>query len=333
MSINNVLYIDHCMRIFLTLCKLGTQTICTTYYHPYQHVILCTDVDPAYDVVTPEAGDYKYLRKATKNAAMSKKANPQTLIMALYHETYDRVTRVLVNYRAHDFSGVMATAETARLILGHGDPRALNTADTVADVLCVLRVDENWKDTQLLKKILNYLPKDARTTVAVSLLDRYNSYLYVYEEDVSVKDLLTKDASAPDMTKARVEVTVAKNMSEFTCRDCKELADLLLCNSWQCPRDEDIGGVKPGSTIVVFLIDKAFTGNIIQYSLTANSLWAFQELRVTRVRVGDFELNVIQLLTQHFKEALHSGLTGGMDFVGATKVCGRCELLILLFAS
>ena len=279
-------------------------------------------MDPAYDVETPEAGDYKYLRKATKKAAMNLKANQQTLIMALYHDTYDRVTRILANYRAQDFSGIMATARTA-IILGHGDKRALNTADTVADVLYVLHADENWKDTQLLKEIVKYLPKDARTTVAISLLDRYNSYLYVYEKDVSVQDLLTKDVSAPDMTKARVEVTVATDMSEFTCKDYMELVDLLLYNSWQCPRDEDIFDVQTGSTTLVFLLDKAFMGNIIQYSATASSLWAFQELRVTRVRVGDFDLNVIQLLTQHFKEALRGGLTGSMDFMGAIKVCGN----------
>ena len=108
---------------------------------------------------------------------------------------------------------------------------------------------------------------------------------------------------------------------------------LLLHICWQCPHDKDIVGFEPGSTTVVFLIDRTFMENIFQYSLTANSLWAFQELRVTRVRVGAFELNVVQLLTQHFKEALRSGLTSDMDFVGATKVCGSCELLILLFAS
>ena len=107
---------------------------------------------------------------------------------------------------------------------------------------------------------------------------------------------------------------------------------MLLHICWQCPHDEDIVDVKPGNTTVVFVIDKTFTENIIQYSLTANSLWAFQKLRVTRVRVGAFELNVVQLLTQHFKEALCNGLTSGIDFVGATKVCGSCELFILLFA-
>ena len=85
--------------------------------------------------------------------------------------------------------------------------------------------------------------------------------------------------------------------------------------------------------LVVFRIDKDFTENINPSSCKVSSLWAFQELRVTRVCFGAFELNVVQLLTKHFKEALHSRLTGGMDFVGATKVCGRCELLILLFVS
>ena len=297
-----------------------------------RHIILCTDVDPAYDVVTPEAGNYKYLRKATNKAAVNMKANPQTLIMALYHETYDRVTRILGKYRAHDFRDIITTAK-AVITVGHGDARALNSADTVADVLDVLCVDDNWKDTRLLKEIVKYLPKDARTTVAISLLDRYNSYLYVYERGVPVQDLLTKEASAPDMTKARVAVTVANDMSQFTCRDYRELVDLLLYNSWQCPHDEDIVDVQTGSTTVVFLIDKAFTGNIIQYSATASSLWAFQELRVTRVRVGNFDLNVVQLLTQHFKEALRGGLTGSMDFVGAIKVCGVCELLNLLARS
>ena len=119
---------------------------------------------------------------------------------------------------------------------------------------------------------------------------------------------------------------VAKKITGYAAKDCQEMLHELLHICWHCPRDEDIVDVKPGSTTVVLLIDKAF---IIQYSATASSLWAYQEFRVTRVRVGAFELNVVQLLTQHFKEALRSGLTGGMDFVGATKVCGSCELLVL----
>ena len=279
-------------------------------------------MDPAYDVETPEARNHMYLRKATKEAAMNKKANSQRLIMALYHDTYCCVTRLLANYRVHDFRDIITTAKTA-IILGHGDARALNAADTVADVLYVLHINKNWKDTRLLKEIVNYLPKDTRITVAISLLNRYNSYLYVYEKNVSVQDLLTKDTSAPDMTTARAEVTVAMDMSEFTRSDYKELVNMLLYNSWQCPRGEDLVDVQTGSTTLVLLIDKAFMGNIIQFSATVSSLWAFQELRFTRVRVGHFELNVAQLLTQHFKEALRSGLTSSMDFVGAVKVGGN----------
>ena len=279
-------------------------------------------VHPAYDVETLEVGDYKYLRKAIQNARKNKKTNPHMVMKALYHHTYHRVVNITANYGAQYFRDIMVVARTAiRLRLVKGDIRALENANTVADVLDVLHDDEDWKDTGLLEEIVDYLPEDARA-VAVSLLDRYNSYLKVFEEELPVQDLPTSDVAVPEVFRARVEITVAKKITEYTSKDCKVMLHALLHICWQCPHDEDIVDVKSGSTTVVFLIDKAFTENIIQYSLTANSLWAFQELRVTRVRVGAFELNVVQLLTLHFKEALCSGLTGGMDFVGATKVCG-----------
>ena len=83
---------------------------------------------------------------------------------------------------------------------------ALDTADTVADVL---HDDEDWKGTGLLEEIVNYLPEDARA-VAVSLLDRYNSYLKVFEEELPVQELPKSDVAVPEGTRARVEITVAK---------------------------------------------------------------------------------------------------------------------------
>ena len=142
-----------------------------------EHLILCTDckavvtVDPAYDVQTLEEGDYKYLRKAIQNARKNKKTNPHRVMQTLYHHTYHRVVNITANYGAERFRDIMVVARTAiKLRLVKGDIRALDTADTVADVLDVLHDDEDWKDTRLLEEIVNYLPEDARV-VAVSLLD------------------------------------------------------------------------------------------------------------------------------------------------------------------
>ena len=160
-----------------------------------EHLILCTDckavvtVDPAYDVETLEEGDYKYLRKAIQNARKNKKTNPHRVMKTLYHHTYHRVVNITANYGAERFRDIMVVARTAiKLRLVKGDIRALDTADTVADVLDVLHDDEDWKDTGLLEEIVNYLPEDARA-VAVSLLDRYNSYLKVFEEELPVQEL------------------------------------------------------------------------------------------------------------------------------------------------
>ena len=170
---------------------------------------------------------------------------------------------------------------------------------------------------------MSCLPEEART-LAMTLVDRYILYLDVYDDIVRVQDSLTKDVAEATKEQISVEVTVAKDLSEFTRKDCKEMLHLLLLNSWHIPRNKSIytEARSVSSTTVVFLIDKAFIGNMIQGSVEASSLWAFQELGVTKVVIGVFELNVVQLLAQHFKEALRSGLTGNMDFVSAIKVCG-----------
>ena len=291
-------------------------------------------IHPAYDVETVEEGDYNYLRKAIRNAARNKTLNPHKVMKTLFHHTHHRVVSIVANYGAQHYRDIMIAVRSAITMgLVKRDVRDLDTAGNVSDVLLTLHNEEDWKDTRLLEEIVVYLPEDA-SSVATSLLNRYNGYLDVFEEELPVQDLLTKDVedvAVLDETKARVKITVDKMISEFTSKDCKEMLKQLLI-FWKCPHGENIVDVQTGSTTVVFLIDKAFTENIIQYAVTASSLWAFQELKVTRVQVGAFELNVVQLLTQHFKEALRSGLTGGMDFIGATKVCGCCELLFLMFA-
>ena len=200
---------------------------CTAYCHPYyvlyitiisyaqpihEHLILCPDckavvtVDPAYDVETLEVGDYKYLRKAIQNATKNKKTNPDRVMKTLYHHTYHRVVNITADYGAQRFRVIMEVARTAvQFELVKGDVRALNNADTVRDVLNAL--DEDWEDTRLLEQIVNYLPENART-VAVSFLDRYNSYVKVFEEKLPVQELSTSDAAVPEGTRARVEITV-----------------------------------------------------------------------------------------------------------------------------
>ena len=291
-----------------------------------EHIILCTDckgdltVSPMYDV---EETNHRYLRKAIRDFAKNGKLQQDALMKTLFHHTYHRVASILVHYGAQHLRDMKITARTAikLKVPMKGDVRAVTTACTVSELLDLLPVEEDWGDTGLLEEIVNYLPNEARK-LALGLLKSYNVYLMVYNEGVPLQMSLTKDMTAPGATKARLEVTVCKDMSEFTCKDCIEMLDLLLNKSYEIPRMKSkVNGVFSGSTTVVFLIDKTYTENVLHNSVEASALWAFQELRVTRVRIDAIEFNVVQLLTQHFKEALRNGLTSGMDFVGATKVC------------
>ena len=294
---------------------------------------MCIDrkavVHPAYDV---EEIDRDYLEKAIMTVMKDKKLDTLKLMKGLYRHTYFNVECIL-KANAQYFRDMVRVAELATE--DEEDARALTTTGTVVELLDKLSIKTKWEDTELLREIVHCLPEEART-LARSLLKRYDGYLEVYDNLVPAQDSLQMQPAAPEGTKPQVpvEVKVSKCLAEFMNKDCKDIVNLLLHNSYKIPRIKIMAtDVKTGCTTVVFLIDKAFTENIIHSSRKESSLWAFQELRVTRIRVGDFELNVVQLLTLHFKEALRSGLTGVMDFVGATKVCSGCELLVLLLAS
>ena len=283
---------------------------------------MCIDlkaaVHPAYNV---EEIDRDCLETAIMTVMKDKELDKLKLKKDLYRHTYYSVERILEANEQY-FRHMVRIAELATE--DEEDARAVTTTRTVVQLLDKLCIKTKWEDTKLLREIVHCLPEEPRT-LAKSLLKRYEGYLEVYDNIVPAQDFLQKQLAVPDVTKPQVpvEVKVSKCLAEFMNKDCKDIVNLLLHNSYNIPRIKIMAtDVKTGCTTVVFLIDKAFMGNIIQYSATAQSLWAYQELSVTRVRVGDFELNVVQLLTQHFKEALRSGLTGGMDFVGATKVCG-----------
>ena len=318
---------------------LPTTYIGTGYalYHALpinEHFILCIDrkavVCPEYNDV--EEADRYYLEKAIKKCLKDKKLDLLKLKKDLYHHSYYYVERILEaneDYRRHMVRAAVLKTEDEEV------QRALNTTCTVIELLDTLQIRTKWEDTELLAEIVLCLPKEPRT-LARKLLKRYDGYLDVYDNFVSAQDSLQKQlAVPPEGTKPQVpvEVTVSKCLAEFMNKDCKDIVNLLLHMSCKIPHSKImLTAIEPGSTTVVFLIDKSFTENIIHSSCKVSSLWAFQELSVTRVRFSACELNVVQLLTQHFKEALRSGLTGSMDFVGATKVCGGCELLILFFA-
>ena len=277
-------------------------------------------IHPTYDV---EEADRFYLKKAIMTVAKNKKLDTLKLKKDLYRHTYYSVERIL-EANAQHFRHMVRAAELATE--DEEDARALTTTRTVAELLDKLRIKAQLENTELLAEIVFSLPEEPRT-LAMSLLKRYEGYLEVYDNLVPAQDSLQMQLAVPKETSPQVpvEVTVKKCLEEFMDRDCKDIVNLLLHTSYKIPRGNIMAtDIVTGSTTVVFLIDKAFTENIIHSSRKVSPLWAFQELRVTRVRFGDFELNVVQLLTQHFKEALRSGLTGSMNFVGVTKVRGSC---------
>ena len=241
----------------------------------------------------------------------------------LYHHTYHRVVNITADYGAQCFRDIMVVAKTAiKLALVERDMRALDTANTVADVLDVLHNDEDCKDTGLLEEIVNYLPEAARA-VAFSLLDQYNSYLKVFEEELPVQELPTSDVAVPEGTRARVE---------YTSKDCKVMLHMLLHICWQWPHDKDIVNANSGSTIVVFLIDKAFMGK--NNSILINSKFTAGLSRVQSYQGTSWCISIEcgPTADSAFQGSPLQWTNWEHGFCGCNKG-GSYELLILLFAS
>ena len=285
-----------------------------------------------------EMNDHLYLTAAMRKAVKERKLDPCSLIKALYASTYLTVVSILERNAHNDNSMNMARAvrTVIELRLADGDAEALPDTLTMAELLKTLSISTKWDDTCFLSAMVSCLPEEAKT-LAMHLLYRYGLYLNVYDEAVNVKDSLKMVVAAPEVTNTEipVEVTLAKDLIKVNCIDCKEILIILLCAAFKIPQSKiKAREARSGnSTTVVFIIDKVFMPNMIQFSAENNTLWAYMEFGVTRIRIpGLFEVNVSQLVTQHFRQALLSGLTGNMDFVRATKVCGNCEMLFCFFA-
>ena len=279
--------------------------------------------------------DYQYLQKALKKAR-KRKLDPCKLIKKLYTNTYVLVADILERNGQHSKNIVRAVRTDIELQNAEGDANVLTSTCTVTEVLEKLSISLKWDDTDILERMVCFLPEEARIT-AVRLLQRYSWYLDMYDEAIELKDSLKNIAALPEGTEAKVsvEVTVDKDFSNFTKKDCKELFTMLLCKAWKVPRNKiTVTGVWSGdSTTVAFSISQVYRQNIL-YSFEESTLWFFQELSITRVRIPGadlFEVNVSQLLAQRFRQAIRIGLTGNMDFVGATKVRGICEVLVTSF--
>ena len=272
-------------------------------------------VPPEYDV---EEMDFSYLQKA-----MKKEPDALTLIKSLYLNTYICLTEILMrNWQNLDYM-VTAAQLAIGLELAKGDAEALTKIHTMRELLSNKDISTKWQNTDLLERMVLGLPKEEQK-LALSLLERYGVYLEVYDKVVKLKNSL----EAPEQEvedQMRVEVTLAKDFSQYSRKDCQKMLTQLLHKAFKIPQDKImvVAARSGNSTTVVVAMDKAFLQNIVQHLFEVNTLWAFQELEVTRLRIpGVFKLSVSQLLTESFKEALHSGLTSGTDFIGITKVCG-----------
>ena len=252
--------------------------------------------------------------------------SPAEATRSLYFNAYTHLTRILGTY----FSEIKAVAiDAARMQQVAATEEDVKQAQNLRELFQCLKVDKNWNEVHFLDlAIMSLPPEDIKKEAARLVLDHYKSYLMAYTKATSIKD--GKVAFRFQRKRGReeilmvTEVTVSKDIKDFTCKDCLDLWVEFLVEALEIPEDRiRFCNARPGnSTILVFLVPQTFTERIEAKLFKPNVLWVVMEQSILQVHVvGLFNVDLREALRSVPTLSIREGLESGIDFMSLTKVC------------
>ena len=120
------------------------------------------------------------------------------------------------------------------------------------------------------------------------------------------------------------EITVDKEMDEYTCHDLLDLWKLFLIETLEIPEDRIEYRLARGgnSTTLVVMITLTYAEGIKKKLSKPAVVWVMKELGVFRVYVaGVVSVDLREVLPKVLIARIGEGLKSGVDFVSLTKVC------------
>ena len=252
--------------------------------------------------------------------------SPAEATRSLYFNAYTHLTRILGTY----FSTIKAVAiDAARMQEVAATEEEVKQAQNLRGLFQCLKVDKNWNDVRFFDlAIMSLPPEDIKKEAAHLVLNHYKSYLMAYRMANSIKD--GKEAFSFHCKQDRekilmvTEVTVNKDMSNFTCKDCLDLWIGFLVEALKIPKDcIQFCDARPGnSTILVFLVPQTFIEKTKVKLFKPNVLWVVKEQGILQVHiVGLFKVDLRETLHSVAALRIRDGLESGVDFMSLTKVC------------
>ena len=285
-------------------------------------------VNPSPDVSALSLESYKMGIVSCDVNVFESQKHPADAIRSLYFNAYNHLIRILsphcsaiksVGVRAARMKQVLATEDEVT------QSRDLNA------LLECLEVDKKWNDLHFLDVAIMSLPEEASKEkgAAQLVLSQYKSYLTHYMKAVSIKEgksalsFLQRQRGREEKMVVS-EITVDKEIDEYTCHDLLDLWKLFLIETLEIPeRRIEFRLARAGnSTTLVFIVTQTYTEGINKKLSKPAAVWVMKELDILRVYVaGVVSMDLREFLPNMLIASIREGLKSGVDFVSLTKVC------------
>ena len=285
-------------------------------------------VNPSPDVPALSLESYKMDIVSCDLSVFESQKHPAEAIRSLYFNAYNHLIRIL-STRCSAIKSVALSAVRTKQVSAT-EVEVKGACDLRALFEC-LEVDRKWNNLHFLDVAIMSLPVEASKEKAAAqlVLGQYKSYLTHYTKAVSIKKgksvrgfLQRKRSREGKMVVT--EITIDKEIDEYTCHDLLGLWKLFLIETLEIPEDRiEYHLARSGnSTTLVFMIAQTYAEGIKKKLSKPAAVWVMKELDILRVYVaGMVSMDLREVLANVLIASIREGLKSGADFVSLTKVC------------
>ena len=254
--------------------------------------------------------------------------HPEEAIMSLYFNAYNHLIQILSTYV---ITIKKVALRAVRMKQVHVTEDVVKRACDLSALFECLEVDKKWNDLHFLDVAIMSLPPKAskERSAAHLVLGQYKSYLRAYTKAVSIKKgksvrSFLQRKRGRDEKLVVTEVTVDKDMDEYTCHDLLELWTLFLIETLEIPEDhiEFRHARADNSTTLVFMLTQTYAKRTKEKLSKPAASWVMKELSILRVYIpGVVNMDLREVVPNVLIASIREGLHTGVNFVSLTKVC------------
>ena len=258
---------------------------------------------------------------------MQLKKAPQEAIKSLFFNAYSALIRILKTCYS-SFKNVALDA--VRMQQVSATEEKVRQAHDLRTLFACLGIDKKWNDLHFLDVAIANLPLEAskEREAAQVVLGHYKSHLRAYLKATSIKEGKSVFGCLPRKRGREVrlvvtEITVDKEIEDYTCKDCLDLWTWFLIEALEIPEDhiQFCDAKRSNSTTLIFMLPHAIAERVEAKLSRPGVVWVIMQLGILRVHaVGIFNKDLSQVLPV-MSVSIREGLESGEGFLSLTKVC------------